>query len=362
MGDGDISIDRTRRRDWTLDVDDGAAPSPPENATRAAKDATAAAKLTAWIQSHDGPAVPLPRVARDGTPVRSPAPGEGHDDDTYTMSLSGVRARPCSDYDKPGFDFDRCVIDRNPGKPGDPPKASTLFLPESRNEPPIAHKDVNQRYVGDCALMASLAGLATTPEGREWIHSAIGERKNEKGEVTGYTVRLYEVQGPPDGPRTFRRREFVVPANEPYVMGHAVARGDATHYEIWPLVMEKAYAQLRDGYNRLSKGEHVLDAMEALTGREAWHVPAAEASDRLIWADLEAHKVVVLSTKKGLGANPYNLESEHAYTVTRRVDADGKRVLTLYNPWGTSQPEPIPSSEISKWFDCLDIGSPGGTP
>jgi hypothetical protein len=152
----------------------------------------------------------------------------------------------------------------------------------------------------------------------------------------------------------------VVPASEPYVVGHAVAPGDRTRHEIWPLVMEKAYAELRGGYNKLSKGEHVRDAMEALTGREAWHVPSAEASDRLIWADLEAHKVVVLSTKEGIGANPYKLKPAHAYAVTSRVDSDGKGVLVLYNPWGGTQPAPIPSSEIRKWFDCVDIGSPGG--
>ena len=320
MPDADFSIDRSRRRE-TPDESDAivSAGAPPDDrAARVARDAAAATKLARWI--------------RDAS-------------DT------------CTSFGNPFHDFDRCVVDPDPRPRGAAPRTPSLYVREAEDQTDIAPSDVAQGKLGDCHLLAPLAAFARTDGGRALIHDAITEQRNDHGDVVGYSVRLYQAEWHLTGPKTFTEKHFDVPANGPYVVGHARAAGDVTRDEIWPLVMENAYAQLRGGYDAIGFGGSVRAAMEALTGREVRHADMGDVSDELLWSDLDAQKAVVLSSKHDIGDNPLKITEKHAYFVVAREDHDGDVLYRLRNPWDDDERRDVvvPYAQLAKYFDAVDV-------
>jgi hypothetical protein len=303
-----------RRDDYDSADPPAAAPPPPERATRA----LATARFDAFVSS-------------------------------------GVTKPEACDRPMDGaFDFDRCVVDdiANP----------VLFSRQTGDPDEVNRADVQQNQMGDCSLFATLAALASTPEGRATIKSAIVENKSDRGEVTSYTVTLYKRESHWLGLRPATFSAFKVTVGGLYVQGHARPRAAAAgHFEVWPLIIEKAYAQFSGGYNKIAPGGAVRDAMETITGR-----PAAKI--RLGWlqgydverlrGDLAAGKLVVLETEKHFdGGAQYKLVPDHAYQVTGTELKDGKVQLRLHNPWNHSEPEPVPFEALAKWFKAVDVGS-----
>lgn len=322
MGDG-FGIEGARRRDWIVDDD----PHPV------------------------GAGAPADHAGGAGNTLREDA-----EDDTITAWGARSDHDRCDVFNYRTHDFDRCVFDVSPGGLASRVMPEGLFIQEDADTERIAPTDVHQGQMGDCHLTAPLAALASTADGRALIHDAITERRNEKGDVVAYSVKLYErdVFGrlvPPKKP-------IEVPAGGPYVVGHARAVTDGRVYEVWPLVIEKAYAELRHGYNAIGKGGEVLSAMEALTGRPIVRLPPASASQG-VWGD--PHSAVVLSSKRGLGSNAYGVMSEHAYAVTRCLGGPPP-LVELYDPVGDRQLRPIPVGELATLFAWVDVTRMGGTP
>src|SRR5260370_29258556 len=85
-------------------------------------------------------------------------------------------------------------------RPEDRVDRPALFRKQDQDVDKINEHDVKQNQLEDCALMAALAGLARTPEGRAVIENAIKENKNERGEVVSYTVTLHKPPGRHGGP------------------------------------------------------------------------------------------------------------------------------------------------------------------
>jgi hypothetical protein len=268
----------------------------------------------------------------------------------------------CKAYDNPEHDFDACVVDWNAGGIVSFPAPTQLHLQEPNDAHVIDVKDVRQRKVGDCAFMASLAAAAGTDAGRDALLYGVQENKNDLGEVVSYSVRLYEVHWHVDGPKTFQEKWVPVSAYQPYVVGHAEAPTDGARLETWPLVMEQAFAKHCGGYNAIAKGLRVRDAMEMLTGKEVRHADADAVGATTFSDALAQQSLVVLSTKSALPADGSKLVPGHAYVVTGRfVGADGEAMLTLHNPWNHDEPEQVPESQLSRWFECVDIGSVRGS-
>jgi hypothetical protein len=324
MGSDDLGIEAARRRDWTADDGRGGGTTAPGTGptSRAALEATAYEKLKAWILG-------------------------------------------CNGYGK-SRDYDRCGTD--------PIKVpSTLFLQENGDCDEVDANDVQQHHLGDCYFMAALAGMAATPAGRAAIHGAITQHTDADGTLV-YSVKLYEAQAHLIGPKTFTERTIDVRADDPYVLGHAVAREQDGQYEVWPLVMEKAYAKLHGSYNAIAKGGYVDEAMETLTGKEAAHVKLGSHdgySFEQLWSDVAAQKAVVLSTKGGIANgtgpnNPYTLVEHHAYVVTGVEQRDGKSFVLLHNPWNDGDehhtPKPVPYEELRNWFHAADTATPASAP
>jgi hypothetical protein len=275
---------------------------------------------------------------------------------------------PCQDFGRADHDFDACVnaVVQRP----------VLFRKQADDVDAIDSRDVNQGQLGDCNLLAPLAAMTATPEGREFLRNAIVENKNSSGDVVSYTVTLHASQ---ERPGTVTFRKVAVTVDGPYVAGHAGARANGSEREVWPLVMEKACAQYLGGYDKLARPGDPSVAMKLLTGRNAtstslawprrWFAPYSEAN---LKADLTNRKVVVLTTKADFGKTPepvteggaspalrpaHGLSPGHAYFVKSVEQRAGKTFLVLGNPWHAADPELVPFDELTDWFAGVSRGS-----
>ena len=241
--------------------------------------------------------------------------------------------------------------------PTDVPIANpVLFRTEGGDADAVNAHDVQQRAIGDCFVMAPLAGLARSPEGRALIKGAITETRNDKGDVVSYTVTLHRPEE-----HWWRAKTFVdvqITVTRPFPCGHAQARADGNQSEIWPLVFEKAYLQYCDC--NPTSGE-VSDAMEVLTGRAATHVvlEGPHGYDlRRLQGDLAAGKVVVLATKTSIDdREAHDLHENHAYVVTGVQGSNGRASLVLHNPWNLDEPQLVPFTELTRWFSSVNVVS-----
>jgi hypothetical protein len=239
---------------------------------------------------------------------------------------------------------------------------SALFFRQDGDVDAIDPRDVQQKDCGDCALMATLAALASSPKGRAVIRSAITENKNDKGEVTSYTVRLYKfgLLGQTPSP-------VDVKVDGQWMKGHAEVRDTLASFrddgvsEVWPLVFEHAYAALRGGHNQICRGDLPTRTMEAVTGLPAHRTAltwgqtyAAEQLERQV-AD---GKLVVLETRSGIESpQSHGLLDSHAYQVTGTEVQNGTLYLKLHNPWNKDEPDLVPFGELNEWFAGVDVGS-----
>jgi hypothetical protein len=124
----------------------------------------------------------------------------------------------------------------------------------------IHPNDVEQNHIGDCYFMASMAAIAhNDPE-------AIEHMIQDNGDGT-YTVTFYEEKSIFDfsGP-DFKPVEVTVDADFPMKNSKSVfaGEGDGGH-EIWPMIMEKAYAQYNGDYPSI-EGGWPDEALQQLTG------------------------------------------------------------------------------------------------
>jgi hypothetical protein len=204
--------------------------------------------------------------------------------------------------------------------------ATTLFLDG------ISPDDVRQWQIGDCYLLASLAALASTPQGRARLENMIVENRDEAGHVLSYTVNLH--------PRPVRV-DTSVPAG---------ALGVAKNGQIWPAIIEKAYAKAKDSYANIHGGwPH--DALLALTGSIAAVLDPDKASTlRIVESRLASGQPVVFSTKSP--PLPLGLVGPHAYFATAiETNEKNEKVVVLRNPWGPQMGEVrVP---ISRWRDAF---------
>ncbi len=283
------------------------------------------------------------------------------------FASDGAPVDPCYAFDAPDHDFDRCVRER--------PAKQVLFERQGSDVEAIEPPDIQQGQLGDCHLLAPLGALAATPRGRALIQNAVVENRNDKGEVVSWTVTLHQPEPHVFGSTTFR--DVPVTVDGQYVVGHARIRPGGS--EVWPLVVEKAYAQYAGGYNKISRGGVPADVMPVLTGREATYVSlgwsnrwfGGYGADAL-QTDLAKGKMVVLSTKPGIGgntgpdatpadrqanANAHGLIGDHAYYVAGTEQVGGKLLVKLGNPWGDEQPDLVPFDELTTWFSGVSVGS-----
>lgn len=206
----------------------------------------------------------------------------------------------------------------------------------------VHYNDVNQQRIKDCFLMAAVASLAM--QDPQAIRDMIDVNTDEAGNVTSYTVTLYDNGNPV---------LVEVTPDDIYPNGARPTENG----ENWVAVVEAAFYEYR-GDAASPRGGNSSDAMEILTGRPSTVVPveSGEYTFDEMQDDLEAGRLIVLSTKQTLDENEYWIWSQHSYVVERMwVAEDGTQMVQLYNPWGHEQPPPIPFDEIPNFFDDFQI-------
>jgi hypothetical protein len=205
----------------------------------------------------------------------------------------------------------------------------------------FAAGDVNQGGIGDCWMIAGIQALA--------IHDPAALKRMIRRNPNGlYTVTFG------DG------TEVVVSADLPLgpdgTPGFAHNGTDGA--ELWPLLIEKAYAQRVGDWGAVVGGNQSA-AIETLTGRDADTIPAADVS----LADLADRQrrgdILGISTIAGPGGDaaererwrlndapePYRrpewhrLVAQHAFIVTRVDQAAG--TVTVVNPWNPNAGEVV---------------------
>ncbi|HYO64290.1 MAG TPA: C2 family cysteine protease [Pyrinomonadaceae bacterium] len=225
----------------------------------------------------------------------------------------------------------------------------------------VSYNDVSQGGLNNCFVMASVAAVArTNPDA---IRNMIQENRNERGEVISYTVTFHQKEDGLFGlGGGFKEVKVTVDANFPTNGKHANPgdrAADGTQ-EIWPLVIEKAFAQLRGGYANIDKGGSAHEVMTALTGRDAeWKKPS-DYTFKQLSADFAAGRAVVFDTTKGIPAElatKYGLVGWHSYVATRVYSDKSGQWVELYNPWGPTaqQPTRVPYSEAAKIFSGINV-------
>ncbi len=229
----------------------------------------------------------------------------------------------------------------------------TLYLTETGTSTPISVTDINQGQLGDCYLLSSIGEIALLQP--SFISNMIHVNSNGTETVTLYKAANGSLPG--WSTTAFKAVSETVTNAFP---GNSVNNGATqdvlgNQKEIWPQVLENAYASLNGGYGAIGNGGYPALAMEELTGHAGTQVAAASVTLAMLQGDVRAGDLIVMDTlgKSGLSNG---LVGNHAYMFDGVTGTGAAATLKLLNPWGTNEPTPVLLSQFSKNFAAMDVG------
>ena len=229
----------------------------------------------------------------------------------------------------------------------------TLYVTEPGTGAPVSVADINQDQLGDCYLLSSIGEIALLKP--SFISGAIHLNGSGTEAVTLYRP----TQSYSHGIYTtgFNAVTETVANSFPTNSVNSGATQDVVgnQKEIWPQVLENAYASLNGGYNAIGNGGSPVVAMEELTGHAASAMSPASLTLASLQSDVSAGDLIVMDTlnRNGLSNGLYG---DHAYMFDGVKGTGTAATLTLLNPWGIDQPTPILLSQLSKSFAEVDLG------
>lgn len=264
----------------------------------------------------------------------------------------------------PGHDAMDAMAFARPGRKDVP------FVKGKGDRHAIDPDDVRQRGNGSCAVLSTLETLAQQHPGaiRRMIHA--------NGDGT-YTVTFHE-RGD-DG--VLRRVQVTVNGHfDNQAAGRSGDRNGKGQGEIWPRIIEKAYARhFKPDDPHYRTGESPVAALEHLLGRQPkWFMPPGDLGvakmDRMHKRD---HAMVAWTPSEPTAAqrriaDRYDLVTGHAYSVYdvvrkgqtyvhpqtgERITAR-KTLVVLDNPWGSSDAI-LPYAAYRKAFEGLTTARTG---
>jgi hypothetical protein len=225
-----------------------------------------------------------------------------------------------------------------------PPAAAELAVKGAGDAHAVSPNDVRQGALGDCTFLASLRALVRADP------SLISKTVTPRG-AGRYAVALYK-----GGKRETVEVTHVMPTTA--AGAPAYAQHDTNESELWVMIMEKAYAQLRGGYDKI--GGSNQDAIEAITGKGAEYDKGYVYCDKSTEDQLLTYvnaalpkQPVFTSTRAGLVKPPHGIPDSsagttHAYSV-EKVDVSGRK-LDVMNPWGKSHLLGLPIADFKAYF------------
>ncbi len=245
------------------------------------------------------------------------------------------------------------------GTIGSTTEQMALYLTEAGNTSAVAVSDINQGQIGDCYLLSSIGEIVLTDP--SFITNMITQNSNGTE-----TVKLYAFETVKVGHSSITELVATTKTVTNNFASYSVDNGASQDVvggvkEIWPQVLENAFAQLGGGYSSIMNGGSPVYAMEELTGNAAtWYSPTQFGSTAAqVTANfntlIKANDMIVLDTSMS-GNSTYNLVGDHAYMFDGLVTQGGATYVKALNPWGFDQPSLIPVTALSKAFVEVDVG------
>jgi hypothetical protein len=199
----------------------------------------------------------------------------------------------------------------------------------------LTYDDLKQGDSGDCYFLSSAVAVAhDNPDALKKVFT-----ENSDGTTT---VHFFEKQksGPPKPVDITVDNQFPVGKDG---IEYASARDDK---QLWPQVLEKAYAKWKGGYENIGEGGEAKDALMALTGKSSSYTPELSKVDPdKTWQSMVAasnEKRPMVSGTFDEKHQPVNYKKEdiiegHDYTVLKAYESNGQRLVDVRNPWGSDQ-------------------------
>lgn len=208
----------------------------------------------------------------------------------------------------------------------------SLWATDDKGKPlPPSLDDISQGGVNDCFLFAAMAAIVNTDPDQ------IVKMIRDNGNGT-YTV-------------TFKGIGFLSSAQQTVSADFVVGQhGNVTARKaIWPLIIEKAYAQEKGGLEKLNKGGNPGSAVDDMLDEGPSRFdPRDKTADYIMGKVAKAKEkkwpMTMLAPKKeGAGKEKKEMADKtpglyfwHAYTI---IDVDPKtNRIKLFNPWGRDHP------------------------
>ena len=218
--------------------------------------------------------------------------------------------------------------------------------------------DIKQIYFPDCYLLAAIEAMAQ----RQPAFVKNMMQANADGTAT---VRYYPAV-------VAAAKEVEVPMTLDYGLAQAGLSGDyevdaalGKSYEVWPYVLEAAYAVILGGRDKIGSGQGgaSVDVWTCFTGQaadrqETAGKPAATI-ENAVRAALTANKKVVMATDWSTSLASWRkvvvmntpIVRWHVYVVDK-IDRDG--LVYLYNPWGRDHVK-VPVANLKDYFGSYTI-------
>lgn len=198
----------------------------------------------------------------------------------------------------------------------------------------ISPDDPLQGALGNCYLVSALSSLAQVQP--EAIQKAI----KDNGDGT-WTVTFHKDSFLGLFPRGHRELQVTVDGDMPTKDGKTPLY---THgrdaKELWPMIIEKAYAKLDGGYQTVGVGGAPTTIWQALTGKRGQLTANRVESADSLWRKMnnalnEKRPVAATTTMGNVGES--GLAKGHVYSVLGVTEKDGQRLVTVRNPWGHTE-------------------------
>jgi hypothetical protein len=228
-----------------------------------------------------------------------------------------------------------------------------LYLTEPGNIDAISISDINQGQLGDCFLLSSLGEIVRQMP--SFISNMIQINLNGTE-----TITLHEAAS--GNLPTWGTMAFIsVTETVSNVFAAGSVNNGATqdvvgkNKEIWPQVVEKAYATLSGGYSAIANGGSPVIAMEELTGQPATFMSPANLTLSMLSSLINAHDLITMLTPAN-GLLPNNLVNDHVYMYEGTTGTGSSTTVNFGNPWGFDQPKPMLLSQLSHGFAEVEVG------
>ena len=198
----------------------------------------------------------------------------------------------------------------------------------------VSHDAITQGSAGDCFFLSALSSIA-------WDRpSAIHDMVKTNDDAT-FTVRFFQKsrKGPPKA--VFITVDDKLPVGKD---GPEYAT-DRDPKELWPAIIEKAYASWKGGYDKINEGGDAGDAMFSICGKKADYTEKISQTNRdTLFATLQAaareHRSMVTGTydekQQPVKYDDVGLVEGHDYTILNAFVRGGERFVKLRNPWGAT--------------------------